>query len=96
MQRFKSGGSAQHFLSAYAAVCNVFNIQRHSSPVIPCGLRSRGIAHVAGYDRSCVNTPMKLVLFVLASLKSQCRLPSHRHSNPTTGLDIAQVVHPLS
>src|SRR5260370_5440711 len=29
MQRFKSPGSAQLFLSAHAAVCNTFNIQRH-------------------------------------------------------------------
>ena len=29
MKRFKSAGSAQRFLSAHAAVNNVFNIQRH-------------------------------------------------------------------
>ena len=29
MQRFKSSGSAQRFLSAHAAVFNTFNVQRH-------------------------------------------------------------------
>jgi transposase-like protein len=29
MQRFKSPGSAQRFLSAHSAIYNTFNIQRH-------------------------------------------------------------------
>ena len=29
MQRFKSAGSAQRFLSSHAAVSNTFNVQRH-------------------------------------------------------------------
>lgn len=28
-QKFKSQGSAQRFLSTYAAVCNCFNVQEH-------------------------------------------------------------------
>ena len=33
MQRFKSAGSAQKFLSAHAAVYNTFNVQRHLTSV---------------------------------------------------------------
>ncbi len=29
MQRFKSPGSAQHFVSMHSAACNTFNVQRH-------------------------------------------------------------------
>jgi transposase-like protein len=29
MQRFKAPGSAQHFVSIYAATYNTFNLQRH-------------------------------------------------------------------
>ena len=37
MQRFKSAGSGQKFLSAHAAVYNIFNVQRqsHVSSITP-------------------------------------------------------------
>src|SRR6202166_5105950 len=34
MQRFKSAGSAQRFLSAHAAVFNTFNVQRHLTSAV--------------------------------------------------------------
>ena len=56
MQRFKSPGSAQHFLSAHAAVHNTFNTQRHlifppHSPPVP---EANGMEH--GYGRVTVGT----------------------------------------
>ena len=48
MQRFKSAGSAQKFLSAHAAVYNTFNVQRHlTSAQTHRMLRARGNDHVA-------------------------------------------------
>ena len=43
MQRFKSAGSAQLFLSAHAAVYNTFNVQRHltSAQSHPCSAPRR-------------------------------------------------------
>jgi putative transposase len=41
MQRFKTPGSAQTFLSTHAAVYNTFNVQRHlSSAQTHCVLRA--------------------------------------------------------
>jgi hypothetical protein len=50
VQRFKSAGSAHKFLSAHAAVCNTFNVQRHltSAQSAP----GRGDEHVARGRRS--------------------------------------------
>src|ERR1700681_2868139 len=46
MQRFKSPGSAQKFLSAHAAVHNTFNVQRHLTSA-----RTHRILRTAGLDR---------------------------------------------
>ena len=48
MQRFKSAGSAQKFLSAHAAVYNTFNVQRHLTSAQSHGRAPhRGDEHVA-------------------------------------------------
>ncbi len=44
MQAFKSAGSAQRFVSVHAAVCNVFNVQRHFLLRATCD-RFGGAAH---------------------------------------------------
>jgi putative transposase len=45
MQRFKSSGSAQKFLSTHAAVYNTFNVQRHlTSAPIHQALRAEAMA----------------------------------------------------
>jgi putative transposase len=56
MQRFKSAGSAQRFLSTHAAVYSVFNTQRHFiSRQTLRTFRAEAMAKVAGSNRRCVS-----------------------------------------
>ncbi len=58
MQRFKSPGSAQKFLSTHAVVYNTFNVQRHlTSAQTHRVLRAGGDDHVADGGRSGLTIP---------------------------------------
>jgi transposase-like protein len=62
MQRFKSPGSAQHFLSAHAAVHNTFNVQRHlTSRATLRVLRDEGSRH--GELRPQAESQLKIPAF---------------------------------
>ena len=58
MQRFKSPGSAQKFLSTHAAVYNTFNVKRHLiSAQTHRALRGVADDNVADCSRSCLTIP---------------------------------------
>jgi hypothetical protein len=67
MQRFKSGRSAQKFLSTHAAVYNIFNVQRHLSSNAPRASR-RGDDHVARGRRGRLKFRTAISLRVGASI----------------------------
>ena len=55
MQRFKSSGSAQRFLSAHAAVFNIFNVQRHlTSASTHRTSRAAAMEHMARGSYGCL------------------------------------------
>ena len=56
MQRFKSAGSAQKFLSTHAAAYNIFNVQRHlTSPQSHRVLRVAAMTTWRGESRRLEN-----------------------------------------
>jgi transposase-like protein len=58
MQRLKSPGSAQHFLSMHAAVHNTFNLQRHHCfPPHSSDLQSRGSTSLEDCDCGGLTEP---------------------------------------
>jgi hypothetical protein len=60
MQRFKSPGSAQRFVSVHSAVYNTFNVQRHLISRRTLRLfRAEAMQEMAGGDDSTVNGPAK-------------------------------------
>jgi Restriction endonuclease AspBHI N-terminal len=63
MQRFKSPGSAQKFLSTHAAVYNIFNLQRHLTSALPP--RANRACKLNGVD------PQAWLAFVTAGPSSQ-------------------------
>lgn len=73
MQRFKSPGSAQHFLSIHAAVQNAFYVQLHLLPPPPSssfGLRHSRIGRAVLCLAECVDVAGSLML---TNLTCQCR-----------------------
>jgi putative transposase len=84
MQRFQSAGSAQRFLSAHAAVYDVFNTSAISSPVAPCGPSGirpwqrggrRRPPHEGGLDWS----PRRDRLRVYVTMPPEITPPSNSH-----------------
>ena len=57
MQRYKSPGSAQKFLSTHAAVYNIFNIQRHLTSAQTHRALRGGDGHMADRRRSSLKIP---------------------------------------
>jgi hypothetical protein len=57
MQRFKSIGSAQKFLSTHAALYNIFNVQRHLASAQTHHVLRCGYGHVAEGGRSSLIIP---------------------------------------
>jgi transposase-like protein len=76
VQRFKSAGSAQKFLSIHAAVLNTFSVQRHrSSAQTHRTLRTAAMSNVARDRRGRLKIRMRNCMQTVAASRAKYQFP---------------------